>query len=258
MVSVPLRQAFLSRERMLLTIAVIDSPTMIEVIGLAGFDGVIFDMEHGPFTTASVSKCIVAAERRGLAPLVRLPFARREEIGALLDLGIAGLIVPHVQSAQMAREVVERCRFKPTGDRGGNGWVRAAAFSGDPSYFRSEDDRVAVIVQIEGAEGLSSAASIIGTEGVDAVFVGPVDLSHALGVPNELEHPLIVDAVHTVCELAHDSGKSVCVFSATTGQVANWRSRGVDTAIFGVDANLALRGLTASLQEIHSDPNGGK
>lgn len=246
------------REQLLLTLSIVPSPLAVELVALAGFDGIIFDMEHGPFTIASVTECLASAEKHGVSTLVRLPYEQRSQIGALLDAGVDGIVVPHISTADMAAEVAGAARFLPVGTRGANPFVRAAGYAGNSSYYAHENERVAVLVQIEGQEGLDNAAAIVAVPGVDAVFAGPVDLSHALGVAGDLENDVVVAAVGAITEEAHAAGVSMAIFCATAEQVASWSRRGVDQTIFGVDAAMILASLHNSVAEARAAQRLGR
>lgn len=207
--------------------SVIASVEVVEMIGIAGFDVVILDMEHGPYGIQALGPLILAARARGLTPVARVRCNDAALVGAALDCGAAGVLVPSVGSAQAARDLVAAARFAPEGRRGVNPWVRAADFQAGPGWFAQANAAVAVIAMIEGREGIAALPEILQVEGLDAVFLGPVDLAQSLGVGLEPEHPRVVQAVSEVVQAAAAAGKATAVFAPTAAAARRWIERGV-------------------------------
>src|SRR5206468_7186786 len=132
--------------------------------------------------------------------------------------------------------------FAPAGTRGANPFVRAARFRSGPEWFGQANEECAVLVMIEGKEGVAAVPDILGIAGLDGVFVGPVDLSHALGVPGETDHPIVVDKVRETVEAASRAGVATAVFAPEPAAAARWFSAGVRVVALGVDTALALGG----------------
>jgi len=160
---------------------VIEQPnaSTLTALALAGFDFVILDMEHSSIGLSSLEHLIIAGQAAGLIVLVR-PFGQDPSlIGKLLDMGAHGVMAPHVDTPERAREIVRAARFAPHGSRGFSPLTKFDCLEepletlGSASY---------VVVQVEGKEGLNRASEIAAVEGVDALFIGPYDLSLSLGV----------------------------------------------------------------------------
>lgn len=209
---------------------------MIEAIALAGFDAVIIDLEHGPMGTGDLPHLVLAARAHGLAAIVRVRENNPSLIGGALDAGADGVLVPQIGSRREAEAVVAAARFAPEGERGANPWVRAAGFGGGPDWFASANEKVAILVTIEGTDGIAAARSIIETPGLDGVFIGPVDLSNSLGVPGQINHPLVVAKSAEVIDLARERSMAVAMFAPTPEGAKIWLARGVTMAVVGVDA----------------------
>lgn len=220
------------------------------MIGLAGFDAVILDMEHGPYGVPALGPLILAARARGLFPVARVRTNEPSLIGAALDAGAAGVLVPQVSSADAARAAVSAARFAPDGSRGANPWVRAADFTAGPEWFARANREAAAMVMIEGMEGVAAVPEILSTPALDAVFLGPVDLSHALGVPGETEHPLVLERVEHVVAQAAARGMAVAVFAPTPKAARRWLDRGVRFVAVGVDTAHVLAGFRSVIAEV--------
>jgi 2-keto-3-deoxy-L-rhamnonate aldolase RhmA len=237
---------------LLAVFSIIAASEVVEMIGLAGFDAVILDTEHGPYGVQALGNLILAARARGLFAIVRVRTNEPSLIGAVLDAGAAGVLVPQVSSADAALKVVSAARFAPDGSRGANPWVRAADFTAGPEWFSRANREVAVMVMIEGKEGVAAAPEILNTPSLDAVFLGPVDLSHALGVPGETEHPLVIEQVGRVVAGATQRGMTTAVFAPTPKAARRWLDRGAGLVAVGVDSAHVLAGLRAVVAELRA------
>ncbi|MFW5679681.1 MAG: HpcH/HpaI aldolase family protein [Pseudomonadota bacterium] len=243
MTTATLRARLRAGERLLATFCLVPSVEMVELIALAGFDAVILDTEHGPYGTGQLGPLILAARARGIAPIVRVRTGEASLIGAALDVGASGVLVPMVASRAAAEAVVRAARFAPEGSRGANPWVRAGDFGARAGWFAEANAEVAVIAMIEGEAGVEAAGDIVATPGLDAVFLGPVDLSHALGVPGEVDHPRVVETIEAVIEGASAQGLATALFTPGAERARHWFARGVGLVALGCDTAHALHGL---------------
>lgn len=237
----PLRQRLREGDPLLACFSIIPAVEAVEILGLAGFDATILDLEHGPWGTEALGPLIAAAHSRGIHAIVRVLKNDAAMIGAALDAGADGVLVPQIATPAEAEAVVRAARFAPEGTRGANSWVRAAGFNGAADWFARANAEVAVIVMIEGREGVENAARIMETPGLDGVFLGPVDLSHALGVPGETEHPAVLERMRAVMEAAHGRGLSPAVFAPTPAAARRWLEMGARIVACGVDTGHLFR-----------------
>jgi len=227
------------------------APEFIEVIGHAGFDFCILDMEHGPCGLETLQNLIRAAEVSGVLPIVRTRDRTAESVARPLDLGAAGVQVPQVGSCAEAREIVSAAKFSPAGSRGVCRFVRAARFSAmdRKDYFPAANEAL-LILQLEGTQ-LGEYEKIAELPGVDVLFIGPYDLSQALGVPGEIEHPRVLEEMRKIIALAKRGNKTVGVFADTVEQARRWMAAGVQYIAYSVDVGLfyaACRDTVAALQ----------
>ena len=229
-------------------------PAMIEAIGHSGFDFCILDMEHGPQTLPVLENLIRAAECAALAPIVRVPEAMPQMIGAVLDIGAVGVQIPQVSNAEAARTAVQTARFFPLGQRGVCRNVRAAAYStmNKADYF-SQANEALIIVQIEGKEGLDAFDDIIEVPGIDLIFVGPYDLSQSLGVPGEVTHPAVVDTVKDIYRRCSAKGMAAGTYVDTIDSARFWRDAGMRYLCYSVDVALIIEAGQAVLTQLRSN-----
>jgi 4-hydroxy-2-oxoheptanedioate aldolase len=243
-----LRTMLASGQQLLGTFSIIPSIEVVELIALAGFDFVIIDMEHGPFSAGQVQAGLVAARAHGLASVVRVPDAGPSVIGAVLDAGANGILVPHVDSAAAARAAVGAARFAPDGERGAHPWVPASGYGTVRDWFAVANRETAVMVMIEGTEGIDAIPEIMSVPGLDAIFLGPVDLSHSMGVPGEIDHPRVREALETVVAKATARGLATAVFAPDTERTKAWWALGVRLVACGVDTQLIGHAFTGTVQ----------
>jgi 4-hydroxy-2-oxoheptanedioate aldolase len=164
------------------------SPAIVEMCGYAGFDFVILDSEHGSANLETTEHMLRAARASGIVPVVR---CLRHDIARILDMGAGAVQIPMVESAEEARELVQQVRYPGIGRRGSAFSPRAAGYGAFPgaAHTQRSNEGIALIVMIETPEAVAQAAEIAAVEGVDAVFVGPNDLSHAMGFGSDWKAP---------------------------------------------------------------------
>lgn len=226
-------------------------PSMIEVIGLSGFDFVIIDLEHGPNDIVNLAPLIRAAQAAGCLPIVRVN--DDNQIGRALDLGAGGIQVPHVGTAERARHVVQAARFAPAGSRGVCRYVRAASYgTTDKQRYFTDANQAVVVVQVEGKQGVENVEQIAVVEGVDIVFVGVYDLSQSLGVVGQADHPSVVEALHGVVERCAKLGVAVGTFVESPQAVQKWRQVGVRYFGYSVDVGLFRDACEQTVRSIQS------
>ena len=196
------------------TFITLNCPDLVEIAGLAGFDYCIIDTEHGPGNPESIQHMIRAAELRGMAPIVRVTDTAATTILRTLDVGAAGIQVPQVNSPETAENVVRSAKYFPKGDRGAC-LTRSSRYGfvpGVAEYFDEANRETLVIVHCENRQGLECLDGIAAVEGVDVIFVGPYDLSQSFGIPGQIYHPVMVDAVARALAAAKRAGKPAGIF----------------------------------------------
>lgn len=232
----------------------IGDPAVIEVLGHAGFDFVILDMEHGPNGLETMQRLIRAAELTGIAPIVRVPENEPGMIPRVLDIGAAGVQVPQISSAKEIRNVVRLAKFAPDGQRGVCRFVRAAHYSSmeKSSYFQQANDAL-LVIQIEGARALDNLDEMLEVHGPDIVFIGPYDLSQSLGVPGQVDHPLVVEKTNQIVSACDAKGIVTGNFTESPAQTDFWINQGLRYMSFSVDVGLLYDGCRRVLSAIRGE-----
>lgn len=215
----------------------IGHPRVAEITALAGYDFVMVDVEHSPMTLETVDDVARATERRGVPSVVRVPWNDPVEIKRVLDLGVAGVMVPMVETAEAAESAVEAMTYPPDGVRGVAG-SRATNYGLEfDEYVEHADDGLVTVLQIETVAGVENAGAISGVDGVDSLFVGPADLSASLGVTGDWQDDDVIAAVDRVLD---ESEVPVGTLAVTDEGVERWVDRGFDWVIAGVDSRNLL------------------
>ena len=231
-------------------------PMFVEAVGMAGFDFVILDMEHGPVSFEDQQNNIRAAALAGLVPIIRVPNTDENTIATAFDIGAMGVQVPQVKNAQQARQIVNSSRFYPYGMRGVCRFVRAAEYSrmDRKKYFEASKDLL-VIIQLEGADAIANLDEILDVDGIDILFVGPYDLSQSLGVPGEVENEIVIEKMKSIIARAQEKGKVVGTFVDNMENLKLWRDVGVQYLSYSVDIGIFTEACKALLNKINSPEN---
>jgi 2-keto-3-deoxy-L-rhamnonate aldolase RhmA len=233
-----LRARILAGEAVLGTFVELPEPTIVEMLGRAGMDFAVVDLEHAGLTLSSVPNIVRAADVVGLPLIGRIPITRLSDVSRVLDTGVQGVLVARVQDQHEARAAVAACRFPPDGDRGACLGIRASDYGWQawPDYVRRAREQTIVGVAVEGPEGIAAIDDVLATPGLDFVFVGAFDLSSALGHPGELTHPDVVAGLRSVADAARRAGRALAAWGSdpTVGKL--WRSLGVTVLTVSTDA----------------------
>jgi len=203
-----IRQKVLSGELMAGTFLNLGSSLTAEMAGQSGFDWVLVDLEHGGGGRQELLLQVQALESSPAGTIVRIAWNDPVLFKRVLDLGVSGIMVPYVQSTEEARKAVAAMRYPPAGVRGVAAMNRACAFGpGFDEYFKAANSHLLTIVQIETGATVDRVDEIAAIDGVDVLFIGPLDLSVSLGVPKQFDHPTIRAAFAKVVDACRKSGK---------------------------------------------------
>lgn len=217
-------------------------PLITEAAAEAGFDFCWIDGEHGIIDRQTAAMHIMSLRGGDCAPFYRVPCCDHTEIKKIIDLAPAGIIVPMVMNAEDARYAVESCRYPLTGTRG-CGFLRGNAYGAIPAkeYWELSQHDPLVILQIEHIEAVRNLESILSVEGVDALLIGPYDLTASMGVPGEWTAPEVTEALKRICTGARASGKLLGAF-ANAPELA-WMDEYLHFAARTTDLGALQRGL---------------
>lgn len=233
MLNTELRQRLLANETLVGTLVSIPSPEIVELLSMVGFDWLFLDAEHGAFGPNEIVSLLQAA---GNTPcLVRIPGADPAWIKKVLDAGAAGIIVPQIESKQQAQAVVQAAKYPPDGRRG-VGLGRAHKYGIEFSeYLTSANENTIIVLQAESQKAVDCIDEIAAVNGVDAVLIGPYDLSASLGHTGDLQHRIVQTAINDIAKACHKQDTKLGIFGVCADNVSPYKALGFSLLTVGVD-----------------------
>lgn len=221
-------------------------PYCAELAANAGFDWLLIDGEHAPNDLRSLLGQLQAIAPYPSQAVIRPVIGDTALIKQVLDIGAQTLLVPMVESADQARALVRAMRYPPSGVRGvGSALARASRWNTIPGYLDQADAQMCLLVQIENREGLANLDGICAVEGVDGVFIGPADLSAAMGHRGNPGHPEVQAAIEDAIVRIRQAGKAAGILSADQKLARRYIELGAAFVAVGVDTTVLMRGLQA-------------
>ncbi|PTA66647.1 4-hydroxy-2-oxoheptanedioate aldolase [Deinococcus arcticus] len=228
-------------------------PYSAELCAGAGFDWVLIDGEHAPNDVRSTLAALQAVAPYPTHALVRPPIGSAVLIKQLLDIGAQTLVVPMVDTAEQARDLVLATRYPPRGVRGvGAALARASRFGRDAAYLQAADEGVCLIVQVESAAGLEALDEIAAVDGVDGVFIGPADLAASLGHLGHPGHPEVQAAIQQAAARIRRAGKAAGILSTDEAVAHTYLDWGYTFVAVGTDVTLLSRASSALAQRFQA------
>ncbi len=243
------RSRLLAGETLLGTMVTLPNAAVAEILADVGFDWLFVDGEHGPLTIHDIEGILQAVGHRTPC-LVRVPAAGEIPIKTVLDLGADGIIVPQVNTAEETARIVQWSRYAPLGSRG-VGLARAHGYGRRfKEYVETANERTVVVVQAEHIRAVENIESIVKVPGIDAVLLGPYDLSASLGKMGQIDDPEVLAAIDHVAEVCQAAKIPLGYFGVTASAVQPYIERGytliasgVDTLMLGQSAGQILKQL---------------
>ncbi len=203
---------------------IIPSPTVINIIAAAGMDFVILDLEHGPISYETLENMVRSAEVENCCPLARV--GQRDELQILraLDLGIHGVLVPHIQSKKEALECISFAKYYPDGRRGFSPYTRAGGYGINDieNYAAKANLQTLAAIILEGINGINNLDEILETPNLDLIYIGAYDLSQALGIPGQVNHPDVKKHLKKCVKKIRDRGIAAGGYVAKNAEDIKW------------------------------------
>lgn len=228
------RRRLHSGELLVGTMVTQGSADIAELLASAGFDWLFVDAEHSPMTAGDIQRVLQGAGQ-AMPCLVRVAASEETSIKRALDVGAAGIIVPMVNSAEQAAQVVRWAKYPPQGSRG-VGVGRAHGYGLKfKEYLDKANEETAVVIQAEHVAAVENIEKIVQVEGIDAVFIGPYDLSASLGKLGELDHPQILAAIEQVTQVCRQANIPLGCFGLAAEAVQPYMERGYKLIAVGID-----------------------
>jgi 2-keto-3-deoxy-L-rhamnonate aldolase RhmA len=233
-----------------------------EIVGMSGFDWVLIDIEHGSGSESQVLHQLQALEHTLAAAFVRVESCQRQRFHRVLDLGAEGIMCPRIHTLEQAQQAAKAIRYPPEGVRGAARMVRATNFgSGFNEYYANQKKNLVLIVQIETEEILNSLNSVAAIDEVDVLFIGPMDLSIALGVFGQPDHPRFIDTLKATADAARKEGKAAGILLQNPDEFERYYELGFRFIACGSDSSFVKNGaskMAGRLNKLKNSRRAGK
>ena len=217
-----------------------------ELMGTAGFDWLVVDGEHAPNDIRSIRDQLVALATSSAEPVVRVPIGEAWLIKQVLDAGAQTVLVPMVETADQAAELVRACHYPPHGTRGvGATGARATRFGAVQNYIPTADAQICILLQVENRKGIENLDEILALEGIDGIFIGPSDLSTDMGHQGNSAHPEVRAVIADAISRIKAAGKAPGILGVTDEATQAYADIGAQFLAVGIDVLLLAQGARA-------------
>ncbi len=228
------------------------SPEIVTIFKAAGLDFFFVDTEHSVPSYRDIQTLVRVGRGTDVIPLVRVTQSEYFLIARLLDVGAMGIIAPRIQSVEEARRVVDSMKFPPAGSRGYGlrGIINDYQYAGARAEMDSANRETMVVLQVENRECVEALFDVAATPGVDALMIGPFDLSISLGIPGQFDDPIFWKAFDRMVEACEKAGIAPGIHMGNAGQLKKAAERGARFLVCGSDASVLLAGYRSMVQEM--------
>jgi len=251
-----LREKLLKGETAFGLFCSIPSPTAVELIGESGFDFVIIDTEHVLVNPETLEHMIRAAEGVQLTPLVRVEDNHAKSMLKALDAGAQGIVLPMIEDAAALKQAIQACKYYPMGKRslnagrpGAFGRNQAFGKNGLVDYMAFANQQIMIVPMIESESGVKNAQEIAAVEGISFILEGAADLSQSMGLPWNIGHSTVQNALMDILKACNHVGIPYCAIPRRENEMRYWSELGVKMFILGDERGIAFRALSSHLEQ---------
>ncbi len=231
------------------------TPAIAQFLAEAGFDFFFMDMEHGPYNIETVADIIRAARLAGICPLVRVPNPDYHLLCRPLDAGAQGLMVPRVETVEQVKHIVDAVKYPPVGCRGCSVLKGHSDYHPEPvgDFIEWMNAETLVILQIERKQAIDNIDELLSVPGVDAAVMGPNDLSLSLGVPGQMDHPLLIEHIDKVIAACQRHGLVSGTHIGDLEALKGWIRKGMRLITYSSEVNFIIKTAQAAIQELRTE-----
>ncbi|PIE33938.1 hypothetical protein CSA56_09640 [candidate division KSB3 bacterium] len=216
---------------------------LAKMLKICGFDFFIVDCEHGPFDYSDVAGLFAMARECGIAPMIRIPEARREVILKAMEMGAAGILLPQTETAEQADTLVQYSKYAPMGNRGVSLLRAHTGFETVPiarEYMDAANDQTILLTQIESELGVQNIDEILSVDGIDVAFVGPNDLTQSMGIIGQTDRPEYLEAIDTIIATAKKHNKFSGIHIMSTTALQGYMAKGMTCNLWSNDVSMLM------------------
>lgn len=246
----PIKQRLQNGETLLGTWLNLGNPLTAEIVGQAGYDWVIIDLEHGSGNEQDAIAQMQALSASATAAFVRVEVAARQRVHRVLDFGAQGIMFPHINDAASAQEAHKMMMYPPMGNRGVAKMIRAAGYGRSFDEYLTATQHLLGIMQIETQRALDHVEAIAALDGVDVLFIGPADLSMDMGIFGQFNHPMFLNALKKTVAAAEKYNKTVGILVANPEQLPAFKDLGLRFLACGSDGNFMVQASSQNLESM--------
>lgn len=230
--------------------------SVVEMLAQTDYDFLLIDAEHSAVEVKHLSTLLPPAELNDKPVIFRPVFQDAADIKTALDAGVAGVMLPMVETPEQARAIVGQCKYPPMGVRGIGPWRAAHYYERYDAYLSEANDATIVIVQIENAAGLDNVDEIAAVDGVDILFAGPADLARSLGLPVGVAGPELLAAFGRIAEAAKRHGKIAAIDLGAPEMLGELRSLGFSVFTAGSDMGFIVQSAKTTIAGLRASTEG--
>ena len=222
------------------------------IFAAAGFDFVFIDMEHGNYNMETVADLIRGAKSAGIATVIRVPHLETFYISRVLDAGAEGIMVPMTSRREQAETIVRYSKYAPLGKRGlgtqtGHTDYKPARAA---EFMREANENTLILAQIETQEAIENIDSILSVEGIDVGLIGPNDLSISLNISDQMNSPILTEAIDRVVTSAKRHKKASGIHIGNIDAIKKWKAKGMTVLAYSTDIGFLYNASKSSLEEL--------
>jgi len=228
------------------------TPEIARMMAAAGFDFILIDTEHSSFTLETVVDIVRACRAADLVCLVRVPDAEYHLIARTLDAGADGLTIPRVETRQVVEQIIQAAKYPPWGVRGYGLRTIITNYekAGVEDWIEWLNENTMIVIQIERKRAIENIDQLVSVRGVDAALIGPNDLSISLGVPGQLDHPKMVEAIQRLVDACNRHNIASGIHIGDMQKLLYWKERGMRMLTYSTDASMIMSAATEAVKEL--------
>ena len=230
------------------------NPTAAQIFKRAGFDFFMIDCEHGPYDQGTVREILRVARLEVICPLVRIRNLDYSLAAGYLDAGAMGLMLPRVEQVSDTEGLVSFMKYPPVGVRGLSSDAPHSDYNfGDiEEFIQIQNEDTLAIAQIERRAAVENLKEIISVPGIDVALVGPEDLSLSYGLPGQMDHPIVVEAIQKVIDISIESGVTPGIHMGSIERLSKWSDRGMQMIMYNSDLGFLIEGAESGVKALKS------
>ena len=225
---------------------------LVHVFAQAGFDFIFIDMEHTTFNLETVAQMIQVSRLLDTTPIVRVPDTEYHLVARVVDVGAQGIMIPRVNTPKQVEEIVSWLRYPPDGIRGYAQTSHQTNYKSLPAadFMAAMERETLLLIQIESKAALDNLDEMLSIPGIDVAVLGIMDLSVDLGIPGQINHPLMVESIEKVISVSQQYGTSSGIIAGDLEFVAGWGRKGMSFLSYSTGERILLDAATQSVQQL--------